>query len=138
MEPRQGEVTLILYQSADQRTFTLTLLARKKKRLLQGHGDQGEVKVSLKPAKTKHAKRKRKKKTKLSLAKAKQITAGFEGVTLAPPPRTANDVLLLFDKSFPSDRDCSNRLPPTEEEVRDLGGGVYVSGGWGLIEKTSA
>ncbi len=109
----------ILYQSADQRTFTLTLLARKKKRLLQGNGDQGEVKVSLKPAKTKHAKRKRKKKTKLSLANAKQITAGFEGVTLAPPPRTANDVLLLFDKSALFDLDCSNWLHPTEEEVRD-------------------
>ena len=37
----------ILYQSADQRTFTLTLQQRKKKRTLKGSDERGELTVSL-------------------------------------------------------------------------------------------
>ncbi len=43
----------ILYQSADQRTFTLTLQQRKKKRTLKGSDESGALTVSLKPTKQK-------------------------------------------------------------------------------------
>ena len=90
--PLKGTLTIkegrIQYQGGEQSNFTLSLRERKKKRILEGSDERGELQVSLKPTKTKRAKRKKKKKTKVSLKEAKEITATFEQPAFTPPPRS--------------------------------------------------
>ncbi len=105
--PLKGTLTIkegrIQYQGGEQHHFTLTLQQRKKKRLLKGSDESGELRVSLKPTKTKRAKRKKKKKTKVSLAEAKEITATFEQPIFTPPPRTINDITAVLAQEKPDD-----------------------------------
>ncbi len=96
----------ILYQSADQRTFTLTLQQREKKRSLKGSDENGELTVSLKPTKQKRAKKSRSKKRKVSLEEAKKITASIIALDYKPPARTINDIIATIGPEQTVPGDC--------------------------------
>ncbi|MFQ5757850.1 MAG: CHAT domain-containing protein, partial [Acidiferrobacterales bacterium] len=117
----------IQYRGIDQRSFTLTLHQRKKKRTLKGSDERGEFTVSLKPTKQKRAKKNRPKKRKVSLEEAKEITATFDGAAFTRPPRTVNDITAILAQEIPEDLAAyqaalarADRNPPNTELARTL------------------